>query len=816
MPSDKTEAPVANQLSVIGEKKWRQALFTTFTLNLGFFEAYVLPKLHHAHCDDVVVLVDEAFYLESLAESRACRVGTEYRLLPVAIAGGVFHAKLTYLSDERNDDVLMVGSGNLTWTGYGHQLECLDVLRASRDARAFGDFATVLHDLLAFSGARLGEARPWLEAMAERAGRLSAKAATSPGQVRVIGSFPKSMSSQVAELLEGSRPFERLVVMSPFHSADAAPLLRAANQLGFTEVAVAVDGHTLETPVRDGLKSVTFVRRDAADDTRPTHAKWWEFLGPRPWLLSGSVNATETSYETTQNFEVATLRPASLAMLAHWLPCKPSAAGVPPSEIVGSVGRHALTATVVNSNTIKGTFLNHRVDGDGVWQASILCQGIESPLPDLAVRDGQFTIRLQQRLGLDEADASQLVLSRNGELAIGWLMFEAELRMSREERDFARRVRKLTSSTAESDDYISVIGWLAERVSHIASTSHLPKPKPTSKEEDSSPPPTTPFDYWKWLAQASAHNVQHLSALGACRVAFHALAQFAARDTTISGSSGPGESGHIDFGGETEGEPGAKEAPENGDGEASDRPLELLQRALEKSLESKSLDQETSRFMLEALLWVITLLDRRREHRPGELDSLPFSQWSNFAKTRVTSDSPDPILGALTLAAMSCAFAFRKSNELRTEAFASLARMAKSTIQGADAVAVVADTLRHSPSFFRLSEDQVAAAAKAVPELLYYEGFGGLLKRYLVDWSAARGFLPPPPLLSEKTGGVVDELRHRRGTPQPYVVHDEMFPDRCIPRCNLHFDKSDLAILRNRRALRCIRCGLLHFWTGES
>lgn len=33
MTSEATETPVANQLSVIAEKKWRQALFTTFTLN---------------------------------------------------------------------------------------------------------------------------------------------------------------------------------------------------------------------------------------------------------------------------------------------------------------------------------------------------------------------------------------------------------------------------------------------------------------------------------------------------------------------------------------------------------------------------------------------------------------------------------------------------------------------------------------------------------------------------------------------------------------------------------------------------------------
>lgn len=813
-PEGATEAAVVNQLSVIAEKKWRQALFTTFTLNLGFFEAYVLPKLHHAHCDDVTVLVDEAFYLESLAESGARSVGTDYRLLPVAMSDGVFHAKLTYLRDERDDDVLMVGSGNITWTGYGHQLECLDVLRASRDAGAFRDFAGVLRALLSHSSAGLGEARPWIEALSERAGELGAKSTAPVSQVRVIGSLPDSISNQVAQLLEGSRPFERLVTMSPFHSEDAGPLLRTANRLGFNEVAVAVDGQSLETPVRDGLKHVTFVRRDAVNDSRPTHAKWWEFLGPRPWLLAGSVNATKTSYESTQNFEVATLRPALPGMLGRWLPCTPSAAGVPPSEIKGTGGRCAITATLVNSSTIRGAFLSHLGDGEGAWQAVILCHGMETQLPDVSVQEGHFEIRLPQGLGVDEADSSQLILWRNGITAVGWLMFEAELRMSREERDFARRVRKLTGAAADADDYISVIGWLAERVSQIASTSHHGKPKTAPKEEDNSPPPSTPFDYWKWLAQASAHNVQHVSALGACRVAFHALAQFAARDNTMGGNIGLDHVQPTDFDGENEGDFGAQSG--DSDDGRSDRPLEQLQAALEKALESKSLDQETSRFMLEALLWVITLLDRRREHRPGELDALSFSQWSGFAKPHITTDAPDPVLGALALAAMSCAFAFRKSTELRTEAFAALARKAKSTIQGADAVAVVTDTLRHSPSFSRLSEDQIVLAAGSVPDLLAYEGLGGLLKRHLAEWSATRGLLQPAPALSLQTGGVIDELRYRRGMKEPYMLHDDAFPDRCVPKCNLRFEKSDLAVLRNRRGLKCMRCGMPHFWIGES
>src|SRR5437762_6954562 len=108
MPPDGSELRGANQLDVIDQGRWQQAFFTTFTLNLGFFEAYVLPRLHRARCDKITVLVDASFYLASLAESGARYVGTAYRAFPIAMPPGVFHAKLTYLTHEQGKDVLMV------------------------------------------------------------------------------------------------------------------------------------------------------------------------------------------------------------------------------------------------------------------------------------------------------------------------------------------------------------------------------------------------------------------------------------------------------------------------------------------------------------------------------------------------------------------------------------------------------------------------------------------------------------------------------------------------------------------------------------
>ncbi len=50
------------------------------------------------------------------------RVGQEYRLIPVALPDGVFHAKCLYLAGDEGD-LLLVGSGNVTFGGHGRNTE---------------------------------------------------------------------------------------------------------------------------------------------------------------------------------------------------------------------------------------------------------------------------------------------------------------------------------------------------------------------------------------------------------------------------------------------------------------------------------------------------------------------------------------------------------------------------------------------------------------------------------------------------------------------------------------------------------------------
>ena len=131
--------------AIIREVKPRAALLTTYTLSLSYFEAAILSELRQAGCRDIVLLVDELEARASFAEARSMGAGRTYRLLPVASpGGGFFHPKIAYL-ECKNDDVLVVASGNLTYAGQGGSLECIDQVLCSEHPGVFEDFADWCH-----------------------------------------------------------------------------------------------------------------------------------------------------------------------------------------------------------------------------------------------------------------------------------------------------------------------------------------------------------------------------------------------------------------------------------------------------------------------------------------------------------------------------------------------------------------------------------------------------------------------------------------------------------------------------------------------
>jgi hypothetical protein len=204
---------------VLAGQDWERALFGTFTLSLAFFDTLIVPPLQERFCEQIHVLVDVRGNRSSLQERGAVGPGKNYELIPVNVRDGIFHPKFAYLwsREDNEDDVLLVGSGNLTFGGYGRNVEVFEVLQESTAPLAFDDFAGFLGALLKRSD--LDTPRP--SVIGDTLGRLQKRArrrASLPRTaVRLLHSVNAPILNQFLPIAKRSMPVKELVVWSPYH-----------------------------------------------------------------------------------------------------------------------------------------------------------------------------------------------------------------------------------------------------------------------------------------------------------------------------------------------------------------------------------------------------------------------------------------------------------------------------------------------------------------------------------------------------------------------------------------------------------------------
>src|ERR1051325_10813751 len=159
--------------------RWEVFWATTYSLEVELFEEYLLRRLGEAPLN-ATVLAD--FYrLSRLWEAHADdelrrlhRANRDYLIRGVA-PGGAFHAK-TYFFGNRNDGVLLVGSGNLTLRGIeeGHEVFVRFESGNERDLgsiRGWRDWMDVVVQRLddsevTYRWLDLKQRTPWLEGLA--------------------------------------------------------------------------------------------------------------------------------------------------------------------------------------------------------------------------------------------------------------------------------------------------------------------------------------------------------------------------------------------------------------------------------------------------------------------------------------------------------------------------------------------------------------------------------------------------------------------------------------------------------------------------
>jgi len=616
---------------VLASRRWERALFTTFSLSLTFFETEILPTLRRQGCRDVWIVTDAVGYRASLTERRSTRIGQEYRVVPVGLPDGVFHPKCTFLAGP-GGDLLLVGSGNLTFSGQGRNLEVIEVLPSDREGRAHLDFATFLDALRVRPDFIAGDLS-WAKTFAQRA-RESGR--NESGNARLIHTVETPAIQQIGAMVKVPGGARRLVVLSPYHDLDGRTVLELARVVSAREIVIGLP------PAENASSPFPFAMTAGWDravtaaqpvvelaSQRPLHAKWIEVRLPEETLtITGSLNATRPALRTIDNIEVGVVRrePASPSS-ERWTDVPVPANYTPPVYRKGGIGSgYLLQAAIRAGGTLHGRLLGKSTAPcAGEWATRLLLRNGDQVELSVAVdEEGAFSTELQSPERFAYASSLQLEMTRGERRARGWVQLDELLEVSRLSRLGVGTLLRLINREETDDDDIALLDYFSLSASqHLETfalrigTSHPADRDEGAQERDVvvDLEALTPGDATPQAEEDAGSSDSSRAALALERV----LAQLRKRLLTEPGSPGaaPGTPFHLDGGGQEEEED--EEEGNKGTEAAGQRRVDAALERFNDSMQDLAANAATEPARCGALvLWFETSMNmylRRRKDR---------------------------------------------------------------------------------------------------------------------------------------------------------------------------------------------------------
>lgn len=446
-------------IQLIRSGRWHSALFGSYVLSLSFFEGVVLPALRQAGVRSIGILADLDGVAGALGEAGAREVGRTYDLRPVRVRGGVFHPKFMLLDGEGGPSA-MIGSGNLTFGGWGHNLELCEVLRPERAGTALRGVADFLEELgLAdrLAGADADALRVWV-------GRL--RRVPGSGDSRVVHNVSVPIAGQLADAAADLGEVSRLTVASPyFGGAAAVDALSAALGSPPVEVHVhdgerlALHGHHFPFPAASCRAAPVALDLLDADGSGPLHAKLIEIeceLGSL--LVTGSVNASVPALSECGNVELAVTRVVDAV-----LPRAPSE--VPPpipqdsTEPIEPPSFGILHATLLGT-CLRGTVLSPAQEGD--WTADFDHDGALHELGTIPLGpDGSFEAEVRIPDASYGRRRSALVMRRGDRQVRGFVSFPDAIELNMRWGVVIGPMIRVAGGSDDDEDLAGVLEYFA-------------------------------------------------------------------------------------------------------------------------------------------------------------------------------------------------------------------------------------------------------------------------------------------------------------------------------------------------------------------
>lgn len=308
--------------------KPKYILGTTYTLSLAFFESVVLPQINRTNLRGCVIICDSLGYHRALTEGAALQgAGQAYTVVPAPVKGS-FHPKV-WISVSDTDLAILVGSGNLTQSGFIQNAEYFDMLHFSEEAPPS---EAVLDDIRSFVD---GLTAMWskedqgqlicVELLRQIGKALSsfrgAGAMDSLSSVRLLHSFSGALHEALPEI-EGCSD---LYMAAPFFGGKSrgVDLLRTRYPDARLHLYPAIHSNgEVDLPVsqiRETMDLATFSTLSTpAKKQAFKHLKLYGFKGTiNSWIYCTSANCTVAAW-SGQNVEAGILRQVNPELLDEY------------------------------------------------------------------------------------------------------------------------------------------------------------------------------------------------------------------------------------------------------------------------------------------------------------------------------------------------------------------------------------------------------------------------------------------------------------------------------------------------------------------
>jgi hypothetical protein len=277
------------------ERSYHKALVLTYSFDPIFFEQVVLPDLWAGRSSEVLVLGDQNQIAASTAATsgQLWHLGKQY-LLAGAKHDGAFHPKVLLRLGPK-DGVIMLGSGNVTSSGWGGNQELATAWRLGPDhADKGGWLHGFLDHVLSWCGGDL-------EADAVRRMKdvpwLSLTNAATDEAPPILNSWDgQALAPMLASRWSGRR-FDEVKILTGSTDESGAFLRWAHATLGVARATVALTPAAASFDLVQLAELPLEVRVIAAPPDRPLHAKLYWFDGDSgPAAVMGSANCSAAAW----------------------------------------------------------------------------------------------------------------------------------------------------------------------------------------------------------------------------------------------------------------------------------------------------------------------------------------------------------------------------------------------------------------------------------------------------------------------------------------------------------------------------------------